>query len=169
MNGAHMAKQQAAARPGASVRRVPPAAILATIGSALLLLEAALWLLTAGAEANATVVTQTVIPCLLLLSGIAALCGAHVVREAPRWAALLLTAAIVPVTVVHLVPWLVYLSTPQPSFPPADPDFTPSLLRWLVIVTPLAVSIVLALCQPQSAREPTLWSSSTAAGRRRGL
>ena len=168
MMGSHMAKQKAAVKSGASVRRVPPAAVLAAIAGVLLLLDAALWVLTAGAEANATLATQTVIPCLLLLSGIAALCGARVVREAPRPAALLYAAAIVPVTVVHMVPWLVFLSTPQPSFPPAEPDFTPSLLRWLVTVTPLAVSIVLALRQPRTTREPAQWSS-TAAGGRRGL
>jgi uncharacterized membrane protein HdeD (DUF308 family) len=160
-----MAKQQTAAKPGVSVRRVPPAAILAAIAGVLLLLDAALWVLTAGAEPNATVVTQTVIPCLLLLSGIAALCGARVVREAPRWAALLCAAAIVPVTIVHLVPALVYLSRPQPSFPPAEPDFTPSLLTWLVVVTPLAVSIVLALRQPRTPREPAQWSSMASCGR----
>ena len=163
-----MAKQRTAANAGASARRVLPAAILAAIAGVLLLLDAALWVLTAGAEANATVVTQTVIPCLLLLSGIAALCGAHVVREAPRWAALLFAVAIVPVTVVHLVPALVYLSKPQPSFSPQEPDFTLSLLTWLVIVTPLAVSIVLALRQPRSPREPAQWPS-IAAGGRRGL
>jgi hypothetical protein len=168
MMGAHMTKHQAGAKLAASVRRVPPAAVFAAIAGVLLLLDAALWVLTAGAEANATVATQTVIPCLLLLSGVTALCGARVVREALRRAALLCAAAIVPVTVVHLVPWLVYLSTPQPSFPPAEPDFRPSLLRWLVIVTPLAVSIILALCQPRSPREPAQWSP-TAAGGRRGL
>ena len=158
-----MAKQQATAKPGVSVRRVAPAAVLAAIAGVLLLLDAALWDLTAGAEANATVVTQTVVPCALLLAGIAALCGAQVVREAPRPAALLFAAAIVPVTIVHLVPWLVYVSAPQPGFPPQVPDFTPSLLRWLVIVTPLAVSIVLALRQPRIPREP---ARRSCAGRR---
>ena len=161
-----MAKQRTAANAGASASRIRPAAILAAIAGVLLLLDAALWVLTAGAEANATVVTQTVIPCLLLLSGIVALCGAHIVREAPLWAALLFAAAMVPVTVVHLVPALVYLSRPQPSFPPSEPDFTLSLLTWLVTVTPLAVSTVLALRQPRPSREPAPWSSSPADGRR---
>jgi hypothetical protein len=80
------------------------------------------------------------------------LCAARIVREAPRWAALLCAAVIVPVTLIHLVPPLAYLSTPQPSFSPQMlglGDFMPPLLTWLVIVTPLAVSIVLALRQPR--------------------
>jgi uncharacterized membrane protein HdeD (DUF308 family) len=160
-----MTKRQAAARPGASVRGVTFAAIIATIAGVLLLLDAARWVLTAGAEADASVVTQTVVPCLLLLAGIAALCAARVVRQAPRPATLLCAVAIVPPTVVHLVPWLVYLSRPRPSFPPAEPDFAPSLLTWLVIVTPLAVSIALALREARSPREPAPWSSIAAGGR----
>ena len=145
-----MAKQQAAAQAGASVRPLPPAAILAAIAGALLLLDAAHWL----AEANATAVSQTVSTCLLLASAIAVLGAARVVREALRWAALLCAAAIVVVTVLHLVLWRVYLN-PRMSFPPADLDyFTPSLFTWLAIVTPLALSIVLALRQPRSPREP---------------
>ncbi|MBE3075453.1 MAG: hypothetical protein IMZ75_11010, partial [Actinobacteria bacterium] len=112
---------------------------------------------------------QTLFPLLPLLSGFAALCVARIVREAPRWAALLCAAAIVPVTVIHLVPPLAYLSTPQPSFSPQTMglgDFMPPLLTWLVIVTPLAVSIVLALRQPRHPREQARRGSFATGGRR---
>jgi len=169
--GTHTEQAKAAANAAASTRRALPAAILAAIAGVFLLLDAALWVLTVGAQADTSVLAQTVFPLLLLLSGFAALCAARIVREAPRWAALLCAAAIVPVTVIHLVPPLAYLSTPQPSFSPQTMglgDFMPPLLTWLVIVTPLAVSIVLALRQPRHPREQAR-RGSFATGGRRGL
>jgi hypothetical protein len=91
------------------MRRGSPAGILAAIAGVLVLLDTALWVLSAGAQADVTVLTQAVFPSLLLLSGFAALCAARIVREAPRWAALLCAAAIVPVTVIHLAPPIAYL------------------------------------------------------------
>ena len=135
------------AQSHASGRRARPAAVFAATAGVLLLLDAVLWVLLLGIQQGSPALAQTVFPSLLLLSGLAALCAARIVRAAPRWAALLCAAAIVPVTVIHLVPPLVYLRTPPPSFAPQVMGlgaFTPLLVTWLVIVTPLAVSIALA-------------------------
>jgi hypothetical protein len=165
MSGKHV--ELATAGAAASGRRGRPAAILAGVAGVLLLLDAALWVLTAVAQADASALTQFVFPSLLLLSGFAALCAVRIVREAPRWAALLCAAAIVPVTVIHLVPTIAYLTTPQGSFPPGTLGlgaFMPPLLTWLAIVTPLVVSVVLALRQPRPCLERAARGSLATSG-----
>jgi hypothetical protein len=161
---------RAAAPSHASSRRVLPAAVLATIAGVLLLLDAPFWVFSVGVDSDLSARAQIAFPPLLLLSGLAALCAARIVRAAPHWAALCAAAAIVPVTIVHLAPTLTALSAPQlnwgPSPEPALGDFKLPLLTWLVIVTLLVASILFALMQPRLSRAQSqgTWRQTSGVG-----
>ena len=159
-----------------SVRwRLPsPAVVLAALGGILLLLDAVRLSLLLGTYDELSSPAHVVLPIVLLLAGLAALCAARILPGAPRSGALLCLLAIATVSGVHLLPFIqLVVDTYQNRhrFMPQEAslgELISPLLAWLVIVAPLLCSSVLAWRQaPPNQRQTP--KGSLASGGERGL
>lgn len=155
--------------------RLPsPAVVLAALGGILLLLDAVRLSLLLGTYDELSSPAHVVLPIVLLLAGLAALCAASILPGAPRSAALLCLLAIATASLAHLLPFISLIVDVHQSryrFMPQAPslaELVTPLLAWLVIVTPLLGSSILALRHGRSVQRQTR-KGSFAVGRERGL
>jgi len=159
-----------------SVRwRLPsPAVVLAALGGILLLLDAVRLSLLLGTYDELSLPAHVVLPIVLLLAGLAALCAASILPGAPRSAALLCVLGILAASGIHLIPFIqLVVDTYQNRnrFLPQEAslgELISPLLAWLVIVAPLLCSSVLAWRQAPSNQRQTP-KGSLASGGERGL
>jgi len=127
-----------------------PAVVLATLGGVFLLLDAMYVGLLLGTYDGLSSRAQVVFPILLLLAGLAALCAASILPGAPRSAVLLCVLGIVTASGIHLLRFIqlvVAAYQNRHGFMPQEAslgELISPLLAWLVIVTPLLCSSVLA-------------------------